>query len=215
MDINGIVTRFRELKEKRDKDTKLTSDVEDRQLISLRRQRQKQLNEVEKKKLKADIKTYTRKKVRRELWGFKDPKFCLIAKHVMHEKFTLERNAEWEAGWVASHQTAHIIWVHRDVDETIMSIIKSLGLNGLDADPNKWRAFVNHYINETQWYIAGHTGPILDINLPDLLAKPRKTVNKISNSIGLRGESGCAPTPAHMEPAYRFIKSSDFISTDP
>lgn len=104
-------------------------------------------------------------------WGFKDPKFCLTAKHVELPPET------------------KIIWIHRDIDETAMSIIKSLSLHGKDANMDKWRVFVKHYRDEAVNYMAGvsiHDGlNTLDLNLPDLLASPRTHINEIANFIGM------------------------------
>lgn len=108
------------------------------------------------------------------LWGFKDPRFCLVAQHVMCKHP------------FCSNENAQIIWIHRDVDETVMSIIKALGLNGLDADPNKWRTFVQHYVNETSNYMSMHDATkVLDINFPDLMANPCANVTKIANFINV------------------------------
>jgi hypothetical protein len=104
----------------------------------------------------------------RPIWGFKDPRFCVIAKHVVLPP------------------DAKIIWIHRDIDETAMSIIKSLGLHGKDANMNKWRNFVEHYRNEVTNYMAGFDAlRTLDINLPDLLTAPRTHINEIANFIGI------------------------------
>lgn len=98
-----------------------------------------------------------------KMWGFKDPRFSIVAKHIVLPP------------------DAKIIWIHRDIDETAMSIIKSLSLHGADANMDKWRTFVRHYRDETTNYMAGcnaiHT---LDLNLPDLLASPRTCINQIS-----------------------------------
>tara|TARA_Y100000034_G_scaffold103692_1_gene129559 strand:+ start:30688 stop:31395 length:708 start_codon:yes stop_codon:yes gene_type:complete len=134
------------------------------------------------------------------LWGFKDPKFCLVASSVMYGPLTTDG--------ISFRKAAKIIWIHRDVDETVMSIIKSLGLHGLDADPNKWRAFVNHYVNRTINYMACHEGPSLDINLPGLLTNPRVVINQIAGFVGVWDKS-------KLEQAYRFMECSNFIYTDP
>ena len=104
-------------------------------------------------------------------WGFKDPKFCLTAKHV------------------ELHSDSKIIWIHRDIDETALSIIKSLGLHGADANMDKWRTFVKHYRDETREFTNGIlTGtlskPILHLSLSKLLAAPRTYISEIAHFIG-------------------------------
>lgn len=54
--------------------------VIDRPLDSLRRQRQVQLNEMEKERLKRDIRAYQKDIERKYLWGLKDKKRRLMAK---------------------------------------------------------------------------------------------------------------------------------------
>ena len=106
-----------------------------------------------------------------DIWGFKDPKFCVVAKHV------------------ELHPDTKIIWIHRDVDETALSIIKSLSLHGEDANMDKWRTFVEHYRDQTTNYMAGcdalHT---LDINFPNLLENPRTCINVIADFISMQEE---------------------------
>lgn len=80
MDFSGILDKFRELKAKQDEP--LTEEVRDDRLVSLRRQRQKQLNEIEREQLKQEIKTFNKDKNRRELWGFVRPS----SKNILKEK---------------------------------------------------------------------------------------------------------------------------------
>lgn len=117
-------------------------------------------------------------------WGFKDPRFCLTAKNVMRSGSSDYRDFNLHIG-----SKAKIIWIHRDIDDTVMSIIKALGLNGLEANPKQWRAFVEHYVKETSWFVADHAARnpnlILDIAFPDLMTKPITEITKIAKFVNL------------------------------
>jgi hypothetical protein len=99
-------------------------------------------------------------------WGFKDPKFCLTAKHV-------ELPSETK-----------IIWIHRNVTHTALSIIKAIGdLSGSDAHLDKWEKFVDHYRNETEKYLNNMSLDSMDINFDTLMKYPRAGVNRIATFI--------------------------------
>lgn len=70
MAFNEIWNKFVKIRE--NNEPELTSNVEDKRLVSLQRQRQKQLNEMEKKRLKEVVRNYNKMKTRKELFGIKD-----------------------------------------------------------------------------------------------------------------------------------------------
>lgn len=67
MAFSSIMDRLRKMKE--NFDAELTPDVEDKQLVSLQRQRQRQLNIMQKERLKREIKDYNKKEFERNM-GF-------------------------------------------------------------------------------------------------------------------------------------------------
>lgn len=70
--VENVMDKFRELKARRD--SAFEEMPEDKTLHSLRRQRQKQLNEMEKKRLKKVVYEYNRAKDRKEIWGIEHNK---------------------------------------------------------------------------------------------------------------------------------------------
>ncbi len=70
MTFSKIWDKFTEIRKNNEQE--LTPDVEDKRLVSLQRQRQKQLNEMEKKRLKNLVRNYNKMKTRKELFGIKD-----------------------------------------------------------------------------------------------------------------------------------------------
>jgi hypothetical protein len=71
-----LMNKLRSMKENF-KDKELTPEVDDRALTLLRRERQKQLNELEKLHLKKVIKSHNHQQARRYVYGIKriNPKF--------------------------------------------------------------------------------------------------------------------------------------------
>lgn len=74
VNFSGIMEKFKEMKADRDNAFDVTNPLVDRRLLSLRKMREKQLNEMEKKKLKTDITEYNKNKDREEIWGIKGGK---------------------------------------------------------------------------------------------------------------------------------------------
>lgn len=84
-----IVNKLKKLREDRERNLDFTEDVDDKRLISLRRMRQKQLNEMEKHRLIKTIRKYNNDKFKRDmgikkkynkraLWSKYNTKNCLI-----------------------------------------------------------------------------------------------------------------------------------------
>lgn len=78
---NGIMDRLRDIKERISQSEDLKEGVEDKVLISLRNQRQRQLNIVEKKNLRQNIKHFNKIEFRTNM-GLTQPK-----KKILHGKF--------------------------------------------------------------------------------------------------------------------------------
>jgi len=72
LDTSKLIAKFKQLKKNREKSEELSAEVKDKQLISLRRMRQIQLNELEKQRLRKQIHSYNFNKNRREVWGIDD-----------------------------------------------------------------------------------------------------------------------------------------------
>jgi hypothetical protein len=114
-------------------------------------------------------------------WGFKDPKFCVTAKHV-------ELPSETK-----------IIWIHRDIDDTAKSIIKSIGgLSGRDAHIEKWRKFVEHYRDESRSFLNNMSLDSMDLDFTSLMRDPRHAIARIAHFIDHTG--GYHEALDYMEP---------------
>jgi len=72
MALKDIMDTIRKIGNKEEEEDYVPRQVVDRHLDSLRRQRQTQINEVERQKLKEDIARYNKERERKYLWGLKN-----------------------------------------------------------------------------------------------------------------------------------------------
>jgi len=73
MGFSEIIDKIKSLKPKLEGDEEQDDDVtKDRYLRSLRRERRRQMEELEKKKLKLQIEQYKKEKAKKYLWGVKE-----------------------------------------------------------------------------------------------------------------------------------------------
>ena len=88
VDIPGMISKFKSMKAEQGPE-EFTPEVEDRQLISLQKQRNIQLNEMEKKRLRKVVNDFNMGKTRKELFGITGPakKSRLLSKTTRKNSF--------------------------------------------------------------------------------------------------------------------------------
>ena len=117
------------------------------------------------------------------LWGFKDPKWCLNAK-----KF-----------WASEVRNSKVIDVQRDVTDTAISLMKSVGVYDQDAGNDKWVNFVRHYNREKAEYLKEvHHGSIKTVNFKHLLSRPTMTIESIVHWAGIPTNGASKRRAAHF-----------------
>lgn len=146
------------------------------------------------------------------VWGFKDPKFSLIAKHVMKCVST------WPVeGPRFLSECCTIIRTHREVDDTVFSLVRALGFHCKDTNIDMWRAYVNRYIAEINSFCEIYDGPILNLDYSMIRNNPKEMIDDICEFI----TGPCcdthvfSPDYLQIERARKFMDCSDFIYTDP
>jgi hypothetical protein len=115
-----------------------------------------------------------------EIWGMKDPRLCVMAKHI-----------------VSFISDLRMILVDRHADDCISSMVKRYAVSPLEGAQIRKR-----FLDNRSRLVDGFIGPVENVRYESLLCEPRKVIEKIVRFAFYEMEK---PSDETIEKAMEFI----------